>query len=269
MPSILATVPDDVFHEIPMYRAYLRVEGTLHAGYIYSNTPLTLLIDACSPLPFAWSAPIQARPAPAPRPGWAAPSWRDAASRCRKLRQRRVCRRLPPPLPLTASATAASTPRPPPRPPQIVGVAVQSWCNSALVSRALQAKAAALGAQGWGATRVRAFYGVLSAVLGGPVSEALPDCSIAHACAFQVFLCLLFGCVLPLGFTYVSERRAKRALLAATVGGGARGNGQAARLLHGPWAPVVAWAALAALWRVAVLYTLAQGDTVACPPGYL
>jgi len=31
---------------------------------------------------------------------------------------------------------------------------------------------------------------------------------------------------------------------------------------------VAAWAALAALWRVAGLYTRAQGDTVACPPGF-
>jgi hypothetical protein len=153
-----------------------------------------------------------------------------------------------------------------------VGVAIQAWYNSALISRALQAKAADLGAQGWRAPRIRAFYGAASAVLGGPAADALPDCSIAHACVFQVFLCLFFGCVLPLGITYVSERRAKRALLAANSGGGARdnaGRGLAIRLLRGWWAPQVVWAVLAALWRIAGLYTRAQGDTVACPPGYL
>ena len=141
-----------------------------------------------------------------------------------------------------------------------------------MVSRALQAKAADLGAQGWRAPRIRAFYGAASAVLGGPAADALPDCSIAHACVFQVFVCLFFGCVMPLGFTYVSERRAKRALLTANGGGRARynaGSGLAIRLLRDGWAPLAAWAACVALWRIAGLYTHAQGDTVACPPGYL
>jgi len=119
---------------------------------------------------------------------------------------------------------------------------------------------------------MRAAYGAVSAVLGGPASEALPDCSIAHCCTFHVFFSLLFGCALPLAFTYVSERRAKRMLLAANAGGGAYGSvrsGLAARLLRDWWAPVAAWAALAALWRISGLYVRAQGDAMACPPGYL
>jgi len=83
---------------------------------------------------------------------------------------------------------------------------------------------------------------------------------------------LFFGCVLPLGLTYVSEPRTKRSLLAANGGGGTRdnaGSGLAIRLLRGWWVPPAAWAACVALWRIAGLYTRAQGDTVACPPGYL
>jgi hypothetical protein len=152
-----------------------------------------------------------------------------------------------------------------------VGVVIQAWYNSALISRSMQAKAADLGAQGWRAPRIRAFYSAASAVLGGPAADALPDCSIAHACVFQVFVHLFFGCVLPLGLTYVSERRAKRALLAASGSGRARdnaGSGLAIRLLRGWWALLAAWAAWVALWRIAGLYTRAQGDTVACPPGF-
>ena len=94
--------------------------------------------------------------------------------------------------------------------------------------------------------------------------------------------------MLPLGFTYVSERRAKTAMLSAIALIGdeddgitiaARrwrderrpsiaGSGLASRLLRGWWVPLAAWAVLAVLWRIAGLYTRAQGDTVACPPGF-
>jgi hypothetical protein len=210
----VAALPDDVLRSLPMYRAYLRVEGTLHSGYMFSSVALTFMGALNAALPFAWLAPIHA-----------------------------------------------------------VGVATQAWHMSVVSSRWMQTKAAALGAQGWGAPRMRAAYGAASAVLGGPASAALPDCSIAHACAFQVFLSLLIGCVLSLAFVYTSERRAKSALLAANGGGGggahgSAGSGLPTRPLRGWWAPLAAWAVLAALWRVAGLYTRAQGDTVACPPGF-
>jgi len=176
-----------------------------------------------------------------------------------------------------AARPCSSRRSPPPRPaflhpPQIVGVAIQALTTSRTGGRGAQAKAAALGTRDWRAPRMRAAYGAVSAVLGGPASEALPDCSIAHCCTFHVFFSLLFGCALPLAFTYVSERRAKRMLLAANAGGGAYGSvrsGLAARLLRDWWAPVAAWAALAALWRISGLYVRAQGDAMACPPGYL
>jgi len=145
------------------------------------------------------------------------------------------------------------------------------------MSRAAQTKAAALPHAGWRAERVHTVYAALSALLGGPPAAGLPDCSIAHTCVFQVFASFLFGMIAPLAWSYFSERRAKLQLLAAaaTTAGGSRSPGATdgagsgrALLHHAAWAPL-AWAALVLLWRIAGLYTRAQGDTVACPPGFM
>ena len=92
----VAALPDDVLRSLPMYRAYLRVEGTLHSGYMFSSVALTFMGALNAALPFAWLAPIHA-----------------------------------------------------------VGVATQAWHMSVVSSRWMQTKAAALGAQGWRAPRMR------------------------------------------------------------------------------------------------------------------
>ena len=155
-------------------------------------------------------------------------------------------------------------------------MAWQARGTSLLMSRAAQTKAAALPHAGWRAERVRAVYAWLSALLGGPPAAGLPDCSIAQTCVFQVFASFLFGILAPLAWSYFSERRAKRQILAAAaaLSGGSRSSlsvgagGSGALLRHLAWAPLAGWAGLVLLWRIAGAYTRAQGDTVACPPGF-
>jgi ABC-type enterobactin transport system permease subunit len=82
--------------------------------------------------------------------------------------------------------------------------------------------------------------------------------------------CFVVGAIVPLTFTYLSERRSKRVLLEATGAANTAGslNDSAFSPLRTWWVPLAAWILLALLWRVAGLFTLAQGDDVACPPGF-
>ena len=85
-----------------------------------------------------------------------------------------------------------------------------------------------------------------------------------------MFICFFFGAIVPLAFTYLSERRSKRVLLVAAGAASTAGslNDSASSPLRSWWVPLAAWILLALLWRVAGLFTLAQGDHVACPPGF-
>jgi acyl-CoA synthetase (AMP-forming)/AMP-acid ligase II len=153
---------------------------------------------------------------------------------------------------------------------QVAGVSVHAWYTSRLVSRSMQLKAAAWPRAGWPGSTARAIYRAVSAALGGPASALLPDCSIAHICTFVVLGCFIVGAIMPLTFTYLNERRSKRVLLAAAEAANTAGslNGGDSSPLRTWWAPLAAWVLLALLWRVAGLFTLAQGDDVACPPGF-